>query len=83
MTQEQAKELGVYVLPKPFYINEKLYFEDISLTQPEFYQRLAEDAEISTSQPAPGDVLDAWRQRRCWRQSLTAEFKWSIISGSP
>ena len=46
----------------PFYINEELYFEDITLTQEEFYQKLDEDADIKTSQPAPGDVLDLWEK---------------------
>ena len=58
ITQKEAKELGIQVLPMPFYINGELFFEDITLTQEEFYQRLAEDADISTSQPSPGDVVD-------------------------
>ena len=41
-------------------INEKLYFEDITLTQEEFYEKLTNDADISTSQPSPADVLDLW-----------------------
>ena len=60
ITQKEAKELGIRVLPMPFYINEELFFEDITLTQEEFYRRLAEDADISTSQPSPGDVIDLW-----------------------
>ena len=60
ITQAQAKELGIFVLPMPFYINEELFFEDISLTQEEFYRKLAEDANISTSQPSPGEVMDLW-----------------------
>ncbi len=60
ITEDQGKELGIHVLPMPFYINEELFFENISLTQEEFYQKLEEDAEISTSQPSPGDVLDLW-----------------------
>ncbi|WP_461810054.1 DegV family protein [Faecalimonas sp.] len=60
ITQEYAKKLGIYVLPMPFYINEKLYFEDITLTQEEFYDKLKNDADISTSQPSPADVLDLW-----------------------
>lgn len=60
ITQAQAEKLGIFVLPMPFFINEELYFEDISLTQEEFYQKLAEDAEISTSQPSPGEVMDLW-----------------------
>ena len=60
ITQEEAKKLGIAVLPKPFYINGNLYFEDIDLTQEQFYKALGEDAEISTSQPAPTDVTDMW-----------------------
>ncbi len=60
ITQAQAKELGVFVLPMPFFINEELFYEDISLTQEEFYKKLAEDADISTSQPSPGEVMDLW-----------------------
>lgn len=60
ITQAQAKELGIFVLPMPFFINDKLFFEDISLTQEEFYQKLEENADISTSQPSPGEVMDMW-----------------------
>ncbi len=60
ITQARAKEMGITVLPMPFYINEELFFEDITLTQEKFYERLQEDADISTSQPSPGDVLDLW-----------------------
>ena len=61
ITQSEAKELGVYVMPMPFYINGKLYYEDIDLTQEQFYELLQDDsAEITTSMPAPGDTLDTW-----------------------
>ena len=60
ITQAQGKELGIHVIPMPFYINEELFYEDITLTQEQFYQKLAEDAEISTSQPSPADVIELW-----------------------
>lgn len=60
ITQKEALDLGISVLPMPFFINGELYFEDINLTQDEFYKKLDEDADISTSQPSPGDVLDLW-----------------------
>lgn len=60
ITQEKGKKMGIYVLPMPFYINGELFLEDITLTQEEFYKRLGEDADISTSQPSPGDVIDLW-----------------------
>ena len=60
ITQERGKELGIFVLPMPFYIDGELYFEDISLTQEDFYKKLHDDADISTSQPSPGDLMDFW-----------------------
>ena len=62
ITQQEGKELGISVLPMPFYINETLYFEEITLSQEEFYQKLEEEQDIKTSQPAPGDVTDLWDQ---------------------
>ena len=55
ITQSMAKELGVFVIPMPFYINDKTYFEDINLTQEEFYEFLTDDVDIFTSQPSPAD----------------------------
>lgn len=60
ITQKQAKQMGIYVLPMPFFINGDMYFEDITLSQEEFYQKLAEDADISTSQPSPADIMELW-----------------------
>lgn len=62
ITQMEAEKLGIKVIPMPFYINGELYYEDITLTQEEFYQRLAEDADISTSQPSPADVMELWEE---------------------
>lgn len=60
LTQAQGKELGIHVLPMPFYINEKLFFEEISLTQAQFYDYLKQGVDISTSQPSPMDVTEFW-----------------------
>ena len=60
ITQAQAKELGIFVLPMPFYINDELFLEDITLTQEQFYQKLEEGADVKTTQPAPGDVIEFW-----------------------
>lgn len=60
ITQSQAKEVGVFVLPMPFMINEVTFLEDIDLTQEEFYQKLEGDANISTSQPSPESVMNLW-----------------------
>ncbi len=60
ITQAQGKALGIPVLPMPFYINDELFYEDITLTQEQFYRHLEGDAEIHTSMPVVGDVLDSW-----------------------
>ena len=54
ITQEEAKKLGVFVVPMPFLINGEEYYEDINLTQEQFYVHLRGDASVSTSQPSPG-----------------------------
>ena len=60
ITQAEGKELGITVLPMPFYIDNEMYYEDIDLTQGEFYERLKSDCEIKTSMPLVGDVTDKW-----------------------
>lgn len=60
ITQAKAKEMGIFVLPMPFYINNETFYEDINLTQEQFYQKLEEGGDISTSMPAVGDVTDLW-----------------------
>ncbi len=62
ITQKEGKELGIRVVPMPFYINEELFYEDITLSQEEFYQKLGEDADIHTSQPSPADVMELWEE---------------------
>ena len=60
ITQQEAKRLGVYVVPMPFMIDEKEYYEDINLSQEEFYEMINAGAEVVTSQPSPQTVLDLW-----------------------
>ncbi len=62
ITQQQAKELGVFILPMPFTINEETYFEDINLSNAQFYDLLSDGANISTSQPSPQDVMNLWEE---------------------
>lgn len=62
ITQDRGKELGIYVLPMPFFIDGELYFEDITLSQEQFYEKLGADSDISTSQPSPGNVMELWEK---------------------
>ena len=56
----EARELGITVIPMPFYINGDLYFEGTTLGQKDFYKFLEDNAEVSTSQPSPADILNTW-----------------------
>lgn len=60
ITQAQAKEMGVAVLPMPFMIDGETYYEDITLTREQFYQRLRNNADIAISQPTPDSILKMW-----------------------
>ena len=60
MTQEEGKRYGVEILPMSFIINGKIYYEGIDISHEEFFQKLGEDAQVSTSQPAPGEVIERW-----------------------
>ncbi|MCI8296402.1 MAG: DegV family protein [Lachnospiraceae bacterium] len=60
MTREEGKAFGVSILPMPFMIDEKTLFEEVDLTQAQFYQELEKGADISTSQPSPAAVTELW-----------------------
>ena len=60
ITQAQSKELGIFVVPMPFYIDGELYYEDIDLTQEQFFEKLTQGGEITTSMPITGNLMDLW-----------------------
>ena len=60
ITQKQAEQYGVVVVPMPFLIAGETYFEDVTLTHDAFFARLQEDVDISTSQPSPETVMEIW-----------------------
>lgn len=62
ITQAEGTRAGIHVLPMPFYINEEMLFEEIDLSQEEFYGRLTEGAQIKTSMPTVGSVTDTWKK---------------------
>ena len=59
-TQEESEKLGIFNIPMPFMINEVDYLEGINITNAEFYEKLEADADVSTSQPSPGYLLELW-----------------------
>lgn len=60
ISQEEAKKLGIKVLPMPFYIDDECYYEGVNLTREEFFKKLESGSKITTSQPAPADVCELW-----------------------
>ena len=64
---EDAKELGIKVLPMPFLIDGKTYFEEISLSQEEFFEKLENDVDISTSQAVTGERHERYGMRHLRR----------------
>lgn len=62
ITQRQAAEYGVHVLPMPFMIDDETFYEDINLDQKGFYEKLEGGADVVTSQPSPDSVLTLWEK---------------------
>ncbi|MBR6254159.1 MAG: DegV family EDD domain-containing protein, partial [Clostridiales bacterium] len=60
LSPQEAKDLGIFVVPMPFTIDDKEYFEDISITKEEFFEMLKQDCKILTSQPTVGTLMDTW-----------------------
>ena len=64
ITREEAKKLGVYLLPMPFIVNGTEYFEGVTCTYEHFFEMLEAGAEVSTSQPSPESLTAMWERSR-------------------
>ena len=60
ISQQEGKELGIFILPMPFFVDGELYYDGVTLTYDQFMKRMNEGADISTTQPAPVDVAELW-----------------------
>ena len=60
ITQEEAKRLGIKVLPMPFYIEEECYYENVTLSREDFFEKLKSGVNVTTSQPSPAEVMKIW-----------------------
>lgn len=60
ISQEEASRLGIFVVPMPFYFGEQCFYEGVSITREQFFERLAAGEDVSTSQPSPTDVTSVW-----------------------
>lgn len=62
ISPDMAKQMGIRVLPMPFYFGEECYYEEVSITRETFFERLNAGEKVSTSQPSPEAVLNFWRE---------------------
>lgn len=62
ISQQEAEALGVKIVPMPFYFGDDCYFEGVSISREEFFERLRDGENVSTSQPSPEVVMEAWRE---------------------
>ena len=62
ITREEAKKLGVYLLPMPFIVDGTEYFEGVTCTYEHFFEMLEAGAEVSTSQPSPESLTAMWEE---------------------
>ena len=60
MTAREAEQLGVALMPMPFTVNGRNYVENVNMTYAEFFEHLAADASVATSQPSPESVMSCW-----------------------
>lgn len=82
LTMEQGEALAVYVLPMPFYMEDTLHYEGVTIAADEFYTRLRAGCRVSTSQPAPGDLMALWdKVLQEWDQLVYIPMT-SALSGS-
>ena len=62
ISQKHGEELGIFIVPMPFIIDEETYYEDISLNRTQFYEKLTADVDISTTQPSPDSIIKLWNK---------------------
>ena len=62
ISMEEAMRLGIKVLPMPFYFGDECYYEGVSITRKEFFERFNAGESVSTSQPSPEEVMNIWRE---------------------
>lgn len=62
ISQQEAKDMGIFVLPMSFDIDGDVYYEGMNLTDKQFFEMQDNDAEIRTSAPSPGEMLTLWEK---------------------
>ena len=60
MTQKQADEHGIHLLPMPVIIDGETYLEGLNINNAQLYNAMKEHRDISSSQPSPGQLIEFW-----------------------
>lgn len=60
ITADEARELGIFLLPMPVLIDGVSFLETVDIQAADVYAAMERDADISTSQPAPGAIMELW-----------------------
>ena len=61
ISMEKAKEMGMFIQPSPFFINNNIELAGVTMTHEQFYNALQDDTiDVKTSMPSPGDMTDTW-----------------------
>lgn len=58
--QVEGEKLGIFVIPMPFTVNGEDFLEEITMSQEKFYELLAKDADVKTSQPSQNYLEELW-----------------------
>ncbi len=82
ISAKEAEHMGVGLVPMPFMINGATYFEGIDLDHKEFYEKLRNDVDISTSQPSPDSVMNIWEEALKTHEAVVYIPMSSGLSGS-
>ena len=62
ISKQEAEKYGIYLIPMPVIIDDKIYYENKNISAEEFYHFLNSNKNVSTSQPSPGDIMDLWNK---------------------
>ncbi|MBR2558843.1 MAG: DegV family protein [Firmicutes bacterium] len=60
MSVQEGKDRGIFVIPMPVIIDGEVFHEGENVSFDEVFRAMADDKDVSTSQPSPGDVTDLW-----------------------
>ena len=62
ITIQAAEKLGVFLILMPILIDGKVYLEEKEIKKDFFFEQLNADADVTTSQPSPGDIIDMYEK---------------------